>query len=127
MPHGHCINPSEFSGRDFGDLQRELGRLPLSELVERPEYFETFLKHPAGVKFITQLREQPTNRPEDFQAPEVYVIYGDTGVGKDRVVRQICAEHNLSLWVQPISTGGAWYDGLDRHIAASFPDFDGGM
>lgn len=112
-------------GRDLSLLYESLGKRPHSELVS--EFPEQYLKHPAGIKFITQIKASPTNKPSSFRKPEVYVIFGGTGVGKDRLVRDICERHHLSLWVQPISTRGTWYDGVDNHNAALFPDFDGDM
>lgn len=129
-------------GRDLINLFGQLGKRPLGELVD--EFPEQFLKYPSGIKWINQLKSAPQNTPDEYVRPEVYVVYGDPGAGKDRLVRQICKgtdmfllrlpntelctlERNLRLWVQPLTTGGAWYDGLDHHDAAEFPDFDGGM
>lgn len=134
-------NNSHTTGRDLAPLFDKLGKRPLRELVD--EFPEQFLKYPSGVRWIHQLKSAPQNTPDEHFKQEVYVIYGDGGAGKDRLVRQICQgtthdralpslrllhhvlnaiiERNLRLWVQPISAGGAWNDGFDDHDAAEFP------
>lgn len=131
--------PSKSIGeRPVGKRQRRGGGRDLQPLVESikhgaswgqlaRQHAELIVRHPAGIKLLKKIVQAPKNTPDEFLKPEVIIIYGPGGVGKDRWVREECVRRGLRLWTQPINSRGIWYDGFDAHDAALFSDFDGDM
>jgi hypothetical protein len=54
------------------------------------------------------------------EPPELWCLWGKTGVGKTRRIWEF-AEYD-KIWVHP---EGRWFDGYDGHPAVLFDDFDG--
>lgn len=74
-----------------------------------------------------QLLWSPENTPAEWSKRDVIVLWGSTGVGKSRRVREECHRQGLRLWVAPIGTLGQWFDGYDGQQVALWDDFVGGM
>lgn len=63
-------------------------------------------------KFLTYNEE-----PRDWQ-PDVYWLWGKTGVGKSKKAREIC---NEDVYVK--NTASKWWDGYDSHTSVIIDDF----
>ena len=67
------------------------------------------------------LRVKQLFRPERTQPPQIWVFWGNTGVGKTRRVWEFA--DTTKLWEAP--GGGRWFDGYDLHESVLFDDFAG--
>lgn len=80
------------------------------------EHPDAVLRYGTGILRLKSYFAPPRSGP-----PEIWVLWGPTGVGKTRRVWEFADVDQL--WVHP---GDRWFDGYDGHHAVLFDDFDGG-
>lgn len=121
----YCKKDGKFT--EWGEISKQGFRSDLAEaanaIVEQHSLKEVALEHPeVFIKYssgITKLHHmaQPDRDPEN--PPMVMWIWGETGVGKTRAVREA---HNENVYIKD---GTQWWDGYNYEEAILIDDFDG--
>lgn len=80
------------------------------------EYPDTVVKYHSGLRTGISL----SRTREKDRVPEIKVLWGETGTGKSRRVREWVSEDELYN-----HTGTSWFDHYNGELAVLFDDFDG--
>lgn len=116
----YCMKDGNFTIRDNrkqgkrNDITDFIQDISTRGLVDSiPDHAETFVKYHSG--FEKYVRYTQRAAPRD--APRIFWLYGETGVGKTFIVHDICSD----LW----SNSGdlRWFDGYIDQREALFDDF----
>lgn len=97
-------------------IKEDMGkRNPMKRVCE--EHPEVVVKFHKGLEYIARNLVEPRS-----QAPEIWVFYGKTGVGKSRRAREMVDVSRLWTW----NPGqGSWFDGFFGQEYALFEEFRG--
>lgn len=111
--HVHGQEPIKQGQRsDLEDVKDSiLAGANYSSLVE--SHFKQAVRYQRSLCNIIELV-----RPDRQEPPEVYVYWGDTGLGKSRKAHEECPE---AYW----KTYGDWWDGYDGHESVIIDEFYG--
>lgn len=90
---------------------------------ERELYEEGFIRTSVQHRHL-YAKIDSFKRPIREKAPEVYLLIGDTGLGKTRYVSDRYLE-DPEFWISPLSNGTTWFDGYDHHKIVLLDDFAG--
>jgi hypothetical protein len=130
----HGERPAPFKDKGMTEAERDTLHVAARDAVKRGADEEWFHETPDRRKFFRGTGHQvkrdalelvrPSQQPRDL---EVYLFYGDTGLGKTAVIKAMAHLCEVDLWENPADDNpvGKSFPHYNRQIWALFDDFDG--